>query len=343
VYRPGTRPIHAPGIGATGWFSASPVAKSFSKAAHFTGDRVLVTVRFSNATGDDDARDSDPLVRGMAVKFHLGEVTADEVGVIRSAIETDLIAMTVPMFFVKQIERFPEFVTAATPVAAQRRSLWSRLVNVVRLQQPPSPAAGTLSSDPGVLAFAQAHPEAAPAVAFMGDKSVPEGYTTCCYHAVHTFGLVGPDGVTRWARFAWEPVDGVRTVPQGPKGPVGNFLRQGLRDRIETGHAEFVLRIQLAEEGDDLSDPTTPWPERRPRVVMGQLRLTDIPKDQVNGSELLSFNPTRLVPGVVMSDDPILAARNCIYQRSYDRRLQAYHAAAYHAAAYQAPAGTARN
>jgi catalase len=110
-------------------------------------------------------------------------------------------------------------------------------------------------------------------------------------------------------------------------GDGGNFLRGGLRDRITNGHAEFVLRIQLAEEGDDLADPTRPWSARRPRVVMGHLRLTDVPDDQVHGCELLSFNPTRLVPGIAVSDDPLLVARGPAYEHSYRRRLQAATAA----------------
>lgn len=324
-YRPGTRPIHAPGIGATGWFSATTVASSLTLADHFQGARVPVAVRFSNGTGDKGDLDSDPLPRGMAVKFHLGNVHQDDGGVLTSDVTTDLISMTLPMFFVDRIEGFPEFVRAATPVRVQRRSRWSSVVSAVRLETPPTPPVGTDSNGPGIFKFARRHHQAAPAVAFLAAGFVPEGYTTCSYHAVHTFGLEGPDGVTRWARFHWEPVDGVRGAPPGI---VGNFLRQGLRDRIVNGHAEFVLRIQLAEQGDNVGDPTTPWPTRRQRVVMGHLRLTDIPTDQVNGCELLAFNPTRLIPGITLSDDRILAARRKVYSYSYERRRHAYEAAA---------------
>ena len=66
-HRPGTRPIHAPGIAATGWFQATGVAADFTEAAHFGGGRVPVTVRFSNGTGLSTVADSTPAVRGMAV------------------------------------------------------------------------------------------------------------------------------------------------------------------------------------------------------------------------------------------------------------------------------------
>ncbi len=321
AHRPGTRPIHAPGIGATGWFSATPVASSFTTATQFAGGRVPVTVRFSNATGDIDEPDSTPLVRGMATKFHLGNVTHDEWGVMHSEVETDLISMTLPMFMVDNVEGFRKFVTAATPVPAKGRSRWRTLVETLRLETPyPTPTAGTLSTDQGTFEFGTHNPAACPALAYLGGDFVPESYTTCCYHAVHAFALIGPDGTTRCGRFHWEPVDGVQSAAPGTKG---NFLRGGLEERIVSGHAEFVLRAQLAEEGDSLVDPTRPWPVTRPRVVMGHLRLTDVPEDQFHGCELLSFNPTHVPAGMALSPDPILAVRGDVYDRSYARRLEA--------------------
>ncbi|MDQ6616665.1 MAG: catalase [Actinomycetota bacterium] len=325
AHRLGTRPIHAPGIAATGWFSPSPVASSFTTAEHFAGGRVPVTVRFSNGTGDADEPDSTPAVRGMAVKFHVGPTTRDEWGVLHSEVETDLVAMTLPMFFVKDVERFRKFVVAATPVLPKARSPFKKLIEALRLDTPyPTPPLGTPSSEPGIFEFAAHYPPACPAVAYLGGKFVPESYTTCSYHAVHAFALTAPDASTRLARFHWEPVDGVQSAPPGAEG---NFLRGGLKDRITNGHAEFVLRIQLAEQGDDPADSTRPWPVQRPRVVMGQLRLTDVPEDQFHGCELLSFNPTRLVPGIGLSSDPLLAARGEVYDRSSARRLQATEAA----------------
>jgi catalase len=325
AYRPGTRPIHAPGTAATGWFSATPAASTFTVAAHFAGGRVPVTVRYSNGTGDLDEPDTKPQVRGMAVKFHLGEVTRDEWGVMHADVETDLIAMTLPTFFARSVDHFRQFVAAATPVLPAGRSRWQKLVAALRLDTPyPTPPLGVASSDQGIFEFAAEYPEAAAAVAYLSGQSVPESYATCSYHAVHAFLLTDVDGATRAARFHWEPVDGVQSA-SAPTGAC--FLRRGLPERVRDGHAEFVLRMQLAEPGDDVTDPTRPWPLRRPRVVMGQLRLTDVPADQLHGCELLSFNPTRLVPGMAVSADPLLAIRGPAYDHSYRRRLAAVEAA----------------
>lgn len=320
-HRPGTRPTHASGIAATGCFSATPVASSFTTAAHMAGEQVPVTVRFSNGAGDLIEPDSTPAVRGMAVKFHLGAATHDDWGVLHSEIETDLVAMTLPMFFAKSVDRFREFVTAATPVLPKARTRGQKLIETLRLATPyPTPPLGIPSNEQGVFDFAVGYPPACPAAAYLGAKFVPESYTTCSYHAVHAFALTGPDGTIRYARFHWEPVEGVRSAPPGAQG---NFLRDGLQERVTNDRAQFVLRMQLAEDGDDLDDPTRPWALRRPRVVMGNLRLTAIPEDQYHGCELLSFNPARLVPGIDLSHDPILAVRGKTYECSYARRLHA--------------------
>ena len=54
---------------------------------------------------------------------------------------------------------------------------------------------------------------------------------------------------------------------------------------------------------------------------MGHLRLTDVPKDQFHGCELLSFNPTRswFVAWHCLTTR-ILAVRGGVYRQSFDRR-----------------------
>jgi catalase len=53
---------------------------------------------------------------------------------------------------------------------------------------------------------------------------------------------------------------------------------------------------------------------------MGHLRLTGVAEDQYHGGDQLSFNPTRTVPGMGLSGDPMLHARGDVYRLSYQRR-----------------------
>ena len=302
-HTPGTRPIHAPGIGVTGWFQASDVAPAYTDAEHFTGGRVPVTVRFSNGTGSMETPDSEPLVRGMAVRFHL----ANDV--------CDMVTMTLPVFFTPTMEAFREFVAAVKPVPVPVTPWWRKLLNLLRLQ--PEPTRPLRPGDPGAIEFANRYPPTRRAVVALTALAVPQSYVTCSYHAVHAFVLRAGDRRTA-VRFRWEPVAGVRPAPDGT---TGNYLQEELRARLGRGPAEFVLRMQVAEQGDDTSDPTTPWPETRRRVVMGHLRVDSVAADQVAGSERMTFDPTRLVPGIEVSDDPTLVARHEVYRRSFDRRL----------------------
>src|SRR5579862_6166875 len=70
---PGFRLAHAKGIVCEGTFTASPEAAPLSRAAHFSGRPVPVTVRFSDATGVPQIPDGDPKSnpKGMAIRFKL--------------------------------------------------------------------------------------------------------------------------------------------------------------------------------------------------------------------------------------------------------------------------------
>src|SRR4051812_7351952 len=84
---PKLRPVHALGIGATGHFVASDVARNYCIAEHFQGEKIDVSVRFSNGSGSAAQHDGWSDVRGMATRFHLAGGAA-----------TDLIAMTLAEF-----------------------------------------------------------------------------------------------------------------------------------------------------------------------------------------------------------------------------------------------------
>lgn len=306
-HQPGTRPVHAPGIGVTGWFRANRIASRFTLAEHFAGNRVPVSVRFSEGTGLPAPPPAPPVVRGMAIKFHL-----------EGHRDTDLVCMTLPVFFVKTVADFQSFTAAGAPAAVRRRSLWRRLLDELTLATVlPDPPPGTVASgDAGLFAFADRHPEACPAMVAVAKQIDPYSYTTLSYHAVHAFRLTAADGSSRWARLDWEPVGGVHP------GEPGADLSQTLRQEMAAGRAGFILRAQLAEPGDDPADPTRPWPRRRPRLVLGRLWLEHFPSDQTQRCELLSFNPARLVPGLeACFDDEIFWARQTTYERSYGRRL----------------------
>jgi catalase len=309
-HQPGTRPVHTIGIGVQGYFEASEVARNYTIAAHFQGQRVPVTVRFSNGTGSPVEHDGWSDVRGMATRFHLGDDAA-----------TDLIAMTLAEFFAPSVDAFLQFSRAARPARQQRESPWLKILDMLCLKQPlPDPMPGQMASGAaGMLAFANQHRFAQMAVFQAGSIGAPVSYVRAAYHAVHTFILTGPDHVRRPVRFSWEPIAGVRTTdPTAP--PVDCYLHQELKDRLQRQPATFRLVMSIGEIGDAYADPTRQWPGKRCRVFMGTLTLTTMPSDQEKFCEKISFNPCRLTKGIDISDDPILQARRDAYEVSRLRR-----------------------
>src|SRR3954452_12975192 len=99
---PGHRAAHAKGVVLSGTFTPTAEAPGLTRAAHFAGDPVRVTVRFSNGGANPDSNDAaigDG--RGMAVKFYLPDGST-----------TDIVGLSLPVFFVRTPEEFLEFTLA---------------------------------------------------------------------------------------------------------------------------------------------------------------------------------------------------------------------------------------
>ena len=304
----GTRPVHAVGIGASGYFVPSSVAPDFTRAEHFAGGRIPVAVRFANGSGSPAVRDGEQDVRGLSVKFHLP-----------GGVDTDLIMITLPLFFAATPADFIEFAWAGVPKLQARAGRFDRVRDAVQLHAS-RPAADPDQPDglAGVLALADENPAIRPGLIAAMSLVTPTSYARVTYHALHAFKLTNADGVIRYARFTWEPVAGVRPHPD-PEPP-DDYLRAELTERLARGPARFVLRMSVAGQGDPIDDPTKWWDTSRLRVVMGELVVTAIADDQTADCEALSFNPTRLVPGFEASADPILAARGLAYEHSGHQR-----------------------
>jgi catalase len=308
--RPELRPVHAIGIGATGQFAASDVARNYCVAEHFQGEKVDVTVRFSNGSGSATTRDGWSDVRGMATRFHLAGGAA-----------TDLIAMTLAEFFAPTPETFLDFAVASKPTPYLRESPWRKILDMLRLKPPlrnPYPGE-TISPDAGAIRFADQNKYAQLAVFEAASIGAPVSYARASYHAVHAFILTAPDGTRRWVRFTWQPIAGVlNTDPEAT--PVDKYLQKELHDRLNAAPARFSLMMSIGENGDDFNDPSRPWPPHRLQVMMGTLTLEAVPEDQNVQCERLSFNPWLLTRGMEPSDDPVLQVRKEAYEISSRKR-----------------------
>jgi catalase len=274
---PGHRAAHAKGSLLTGTFTPSAQASALTTAAHMQGEPSRVTVRFSNGGGDPGIPDYAREGRGMAVKFYLPEGG-----------KTDIVALSLPCFFVRTPEDFIAFTRAR------------------------------LEPEKLMPGFLGAHPEALPAIQAALGADPPESYATCTYNAIHSFRWLDAAGGSRWVRYSFEPEAGDRSISgEEAKARGRDYLQEEILAREETA---FRLLVALGEEGDVVDDPTVAWPEEREQVEVGRLVLTGPETERERDGDILVFDPTRVTAGIELSDDRILHFRPRAYSASVARR-----------------------
>jgi catalase len=279
---PGRRAAHAKGTLMAGTFT--PGHAGLTRALHMQDQPVRVTVRYSNGSGDPGVPDYAREGRGMAVKFYLPDGS-----------KTDIVALSLPCFFVRTPEDFLEFTRARKP----------------------DPATGQPDLEK-VGAFMSAHPEAGPAIQAALSADPPDSYATVVYSSIHAFRWLDASGGERFVRYRFEPELGERTISsEEAKGRGADYLQ---RDILERVGAAFRLLVVIAAEGDPVDDPTVEWPADRERVEVGRLELTGPETERERDGDILVFDPTRMVDGIELTDDPILRFRPAAYSVSVERR-----------------------
>jgi len=287
----GFRAVHAKGTVCRGTFTPTPEAATLSRAAHLQGDPVEATIRFSNASGDPETPDANPIAgRGMAVKFHLPDGEA-----------TDIVSVPLVVFLARTPEDFLEFTRARIPDSE------------------------TGQPDPEKLgAYLAEHPETGVALQKGLPKVAPTtSFATSDYRALHAFCLVGGDGGRHWGRYTWEPEEGSEYLTDEQREAASrDYLQEEIRQRLAEGIARFTLEFTLANEGDPLDDPTAEWEGEHEVVELGELEVIEVVEEAETPQRPLVFDPMRLTDGIEPSDDPILAARPKAYAVSIERRTR---------------------
>jgi catalase len=284
----GRRALHSKGTWCSGAFTATPEAATLSRAFHFQGEPIAALVRFSNASGDPEAHDAERDGRGIGIKLRAGDDG-----------EVDLLMTTSPTFATRTPEDFLE------------------LLHLRR----PDPATG--EPDMAKLAgFLAEHPEMGPAAQAVLMKEPLASFAAAPYFSPHAFALVDAEDRRTWVRWRLEPDAGEQRLPDDEARERGrDYLHADLAERLATGVVGFELRFQLAAPEDPLDDPTAVWPDERELVGAGRLEITALVDDPETGRHIDVFDPTRVVDGIELSDDPVLHARRKAYSVSAYKRL----------------------
>jgi catalase len=277
---PGFRALHAKGALFRGTFKAAPEAAALTKAAHMQGEEIPATFRLSNGAGDPEHPDYAPDPRGFAVKLYLPDES-----------RTDIVAATAPLFPVKNPEGFIDFIKLQS-------AQWKLPIFLAR--------------HPEAL---RVLPAAAPTI------KPPESYATIPYYAIHAFKWIDAQGGERYVRYTILPEGPVRRIGVREAKQRGrDYLQQDIQERVARGPVRFTLELQIAAPGDPTDDPSRGWPKDRQRVRAGTFEITGPETEREKDGDILVFDPTRVVDGIELSDDPVLRFRERAYGESVARR-----------------------
>lgn len=299
------RVVHARGAAAHGVFQAYGTAAPVSKAAFLAkGVETPVFVRFSTVLGSRGSADTVRDTRGFATKFYTEE------GVF------DLVGNNIPVFFIQDAIKFPDVIHAGKP-------------------HPDREIPQAQSAHDTFWDFVTLHTEATHHTLWnMSDRGIPRSYRMMEGFGVHTFRLVNAEGDSTLVKFHWKPKLGVHSLvweeAQIAAGVDPDFHRRDLADAIEAGaFPQWELGIQTFPDtpeqnfaGIDLLDPTKIVPEEMaPVQPIGLLTLDANPSNYFAETEQVAFHLGHLVPGIDVTDDPLLQGRLFSYLDTQLTRL----------------------
>jgi catalase len=299
------RVVHARGAAAHGFFQCYPGNSKLTKAGFLTDPsrKTPVFVRFSTVAGSRGSSDLARDVRGFAVKFYTDE------GIF------DLVGNNIPVFFIQDAVKFPDFIHAVKP-------------------EPNNEIPQAASAHDTFYDFISIVPETFHMLMWvMSDRALPRSFRMIEGFGIHTFRFINEAGKSRFVKFHWKPLLGMHSVlwdeAQKISGTDPDFHRRDLWDTIASGGvAEWEFGVQVVEEKDehkfdfDLLDPTKLIPEEMvPVQRIGKLTLNRNPDNFFAETEQVAFHPGHLVPGIDFTDDPLLQGRLFSYTDTQLTRL----------------------
>ncbi len=297
------RIVHARGSGAHGTFTPYKAAAKYSRAAMFRDPSTPVFCRISTVAGGSGSVDLPRDVRGFATKFYTSEGNFDLVG------------NNIPVFFIQDAMKFPDFVHAVK-------------------MEPDRGFPQNASAHDTFWDYVSLAPESMHMLLWvMSDRAIPRSLRMIEGFGVHTFRLVDAHGKAIFVKWHWRPLLGTQSVlwDEAVKicGADQDFHRRDLYAAIQAGaHPAWELSIQpiseeaAAELDFDILDPTKLVPEEVvPLVPIGKMVLDRWPDNFFAETEQVAFHPGHLVPGIEFSDDPLLQGRIFSYTDTQLKRL----------------------
>jgi catalase len=299
------RVVHARGFGAHGFFENYESLADVTAADLFqrAGEKTPAFVRFSTVAGNKGSADLARDVRGFAVKLYTQQGNWDIVG------------NNIPVFFIQDAIKFPDLIHAVK--AEPDRDF---------------PQAQTAHDN--FWDFISLMPESMHMIMWaMSDRGIPRSFRFMEGFGVHTYRFVNAKGKSNFVKFHWKPKLGLQSVVWDEavkiNGADPDFHRRDLWNAIQSGNfPEWELGLQLfddkfADEFEfDVLDATKLIPEEDvPVRRVGRLVLDRCVDNFFAETEQVAFCTNNIIPGVDVSNDPLLQGRNFSYLDTQVKRL----------------------
>jgi len=299
------RVVHARGSGAHGYFQVYESMAEYTRAAFLQdpSKKTPVFVRFSTVLGSRGSADTVRDVRGFATKFYTDE------GVY------DLVGNNMPVFFIQDAIKFPDIIHAGKP-------------------EPHNEMPQAATAHDTFWDFISLVPESMHVIMWaLSDRAIPRSFRMMEGFGVHTFRFVNAEGKGRFVKFHWKPLLGVHSLVWDEAlqlaGKDPDYHRRDLWEAIQAGdYPEYEFGVQILEEEDefkfpfDVLDATKLWPEELvPVRRIGKMTLNRNPENFFAETEQVAFHTGHLVPGIDVTNDPLLQGRLFSYLDTQLSRL----------------------
>lgn len=249
-----------------------------------------VTVRVSAMLGDGGTADTVRNIKSLSVKFHGKEEACD------------MICYSLPVFLVDRPELFPELKEAFSGRydfdGINSRRFWQLVTE---------------------------HPEAVNgALRLFSYNGVANSYIDIIYYSVNTYVWENQKGEKYLVRYKWKPVPAEtpfslheerenRDMDHVSAEFLAGFdpdvaLEQLERYMVEGRFPSYELQVQMADY-KYISHPnylkrTLCWNESvNPTVAVGVMKLTQLPEEDRQEQDMISFAPGNLMKGIDLCDD----------------------------------------
>ena len=295
------RVVAARGVGAIGEFVSTADFSRFTQAKFLHGQnrKTEVFVRFSTTEGSRGSPETVRDPRGFAVKFR----TTDGIW--------DLLSLSLPVFFIRDAMKFPDFVHAIKP---------DPITNLLD----PNRAFDFFSAIKGISTHALTY--------LFSDIGIPKSYRFMQGNSISAYKLVNRGKFT-YAKFRWVPEQGVRNLTAAEAAKIQgmdfNHATRDLVDAISKGHfpkwrfeAQLLPASKLNSFDFDALDATKEWPASIPFQTLGYLTVNKLPENFFSFTEQVAFAPGNFLAGAIEpSEDRLLQGRLVSYHESQSHRI----------------------